>query len=210
VITGTPKSPGVSKISLSASNGFGRIATQLLTLQILSSLSAKPLGKMTAGVSAVVAVIPSISLAGSTYTLRGLPTWATFQESPSGTSSISGKPPVGSGGIYPLVFVSDSFGSNVIAQMNLVVNEAPRITSPPSTSVTHGKPFTFIASASGGYPQPIIFYVGTLPSGMKFVNNKNGTATLSGTISTKGTFYVVLSAACGQQRTQGLLVITSN
>jgi hypothetical protein len=210
VISGKPLVPGTYKITLSATNGFGVVAVQHVTLQILPSLSVRPLSPMIAGVGNSVAVLPLSSLAGAQYTLTGLPAWATFHESSTGAGLISGTPPVGSGGVYPLVISSSSFGDNVIVKMSLIVDEAPRFASPLAINVQSGRAFTYLATAIGGYPKPISYYAGSLPHGVKFVDNRNGTATVSGAISTKGRFFVILSAACGQQRTQTLLVITSD
>ena len=57
---------------------------------------------------------------------------------------------------------------------------APAITSPNSTTFIVGTPGSFTVIATGA-PIPGITATGTLPSGVTFVDNGNGTATLSGT-----------------------------
>jgi LmbE family N-acetylglucosaminyl deacetylase len=63
---------------------------------------------------------------------------------------------------------------------------APSITSASSTSFTSGtqKSFTVIAA---GNPAPALTETGTLPSGLSFQDNGNGTAGLSGTAKAVGT-----------------------
>ena len=52
-------------------------------------------------------------------------------------------------------------------------------TSPATAAATTGVPFSFTVSATGAVT-PIFKRTGKLPKGLKFVNNGNGTATLSG------------------------------
>ena len=58
-------------------------------------------------------------------------------------------------------------------------------TSPTTAVVTTGVPFSFTVSASGGVI-PTFFEKGKLPKGVTFVDNFDGTATLSGTPTTVG------------------------
>jgi hypothetical protein len=53
------------------------------------------------------------------------------------------------------------------------------ITSDPNASATAGSPFSFLVTTSGS-PTPNIKKRGRLPHGLHFVNNHNGTATISG------------------------------
>ena len=58
---------------------------------------------------------------------------------------------------------------------------AATFTSATSTKFTEGVAGTFNVVTTGGNPTPILTRTGTLPSGVGFVDNGNGTATLSGT-----------------------------
>lgn len=73
---------------------------------------------------------------------------------------------------------------------------APAITSAASTTFTTGIAGSFSVTASGT-PTPAITRTGALPSGVGFVDNGNGTATLSGTAAagTGGTYPITLTAA---------------
>src|SRR6185369_14503044 len=56
----------------------------------------------------------------------------------------------------------------------------PAITSANSTQFTAGTPGTFTVTTTG-FPPPALSETGALPSGVSFLDNGNGTATLSGT-----------------------------
>ena len=60
-------------------------------------------------------------------------------------------------------------------------SEAPSITSPNHLSVIEGSHLSFTVSAIGS-PTPSLARTGTLPSGVTFTDNHNGTATLSGNL----------------------------
>jgi hypothetical protein len=78
----------------------------------------------------------------------------------------------------------------------------PAITSPSSTTVTEGSPFSFPITTLG-IPTPKITKQGTLPRGVTFHNNHDGTATISGTAtstrheSALGTFPLTITATVG-------------
>lgn len=113
----------------------------------------------------------------------------------------------GSDALIPASITTDQRGSPRIA--NGVVDigavevqpstpQAPTITSAPnaifSTSVTNS--FTVVVP---GYPVPSIQEGGTLPSGVSFTDEGNGTAILSGTptLGSVGTYTLTLSAVNG-------------
>ena len=61
-----------------------------------------------------------------------------------------------------------------------IITPPPAITSAASTTFTVGKAGSFTVTTMG-YPTATLTETGTLPRGVAFVNNGNGTATLSGT-----------------------------
>ena len=73
---------------------------------------------------------------------------------------------------------------------------APSITSANNASFPAGHLTTFTVTTTGA-PQPSISESGTLPSGVKFHDNGNGTATLSGTPGSAGIFPIQFTAANG-------------
>jgi len=79
-----------------------------------------------------------------------------------------------------------------------VAGTAPAITSVKSTSFMVGAPATFTVTTTGS-PTPSLSKSGALPTGVTFVDNGNGTATLSGTPASgsDGTYALTFSANNG-------------
>jgi hypothetical protein len=75
--------------------------------------------------------------------------------------------------------------------VNVVVPKPPTIKSAAATTFTTGAAGSFTITAKGK-PTPALTESGVLPSGVTFVDNGNGTATLSGTpVAGNGGIYVV-------------------
>ena len=75
---------------------------------------------------------------------------------------------------------------------------APKITSADSTTFTVGKPCAFTVTSTG-VPIPNLSELGKLPSRVRFKDNGNGTAALSGTpaANTGGTYKFTIIARNG-------------
>src|SRR5205085_1489755 len=75
------------------------------------------------------------------------------------------------------------------------VNSPPAFTSGTSAAFAAGRPGQFLVTASGT-PPPALSVSPPLPAGLTFVDNGNGTATLSGTpaAGTGGTYPLTLTA----------------
>src|SRR5204863_4931898 len=71
-------------------------------------------------------------------------------------------------------------GSNGGSDFILTVVQPPTITSANSTAFTVGTAGTFTVTATG-VPTPTLSESGSLPGGVSFVDNGDGTATLRGT-----------------------------
>jgi hypothetical protein len=101
----------------------------------------------------------------------------------SATGVLSGTPVAGSAGTYPITFTaSNGVGSNAVQNFTLTVNQgvAPAITSAANTTFIAGTAGSFTVTATG-VPTPTLNESGSLPSGVTFTDNLNGTGTLSGT-----------------------------
>jgi len=79
---------------------------------------------------------------------------------------------------------------NQEVSVTIVIGEPPAITSASSTTFTVGAFGTFTVTTTGS-PTPSISQSGTLPNGVSFHDNGNGTATLSGTPTQSGTFNTI-------------------
>ena len=65
-------------------------------------------------------------------------------------------------------------------EMSIVVDEAPIITTGLREKAKVGTPFSFTVKTKG-YPTASLTELGTLPSGLTFTDNGNGSGTLAGT-----------------------------
>ena len=125
-----------------------------------------------------------------------LPNGVTFHDNGDGTATISGTPLINSCGVFPLVLTADNaVPPNAHQNFTLTVTQAPSFTSPNSTTFTINTPGSFTIAAFG-CPTPSIGETGTLPNGVTFSDNGNGTATLQGTPApgTAGNYTLLLSA----------------
>jgi hypothetical protein len=154
----------------------------------------------------------TVGTAGSfTVTATGVPTPTVIESStdtlPSGvtfnaatnapTGVLSGTPAAGTGGTYTLHFTAFNTVSSITQTFTLTVNQAPAITSPATATFTTGTPGTFIVRTTG-FPTPALTVTGILPTGVTFVDNGNGTATLASTAATPtGTYTLHFTAANG-------------
>ncbi|MFL6107806.1 MAG: putative Ig domain-containing protein, partial [Marmoricola sp.] len=119
----------------------------------------------------------------------------------AGTAKISGSAGNGTGGTYPGVVVqaSNGVGSPATKTVNVTVNEAPELVGPTEARFVTGSANT-IGFSSDGYPVATVTQTGTLPAGLTFHDNGNGSATISGTApaSALGTYPITITASNGQ------------
>ena len=131
----------------------------------------------------------------------------TFSESgtlPSGVTLssaglLSGTPGAGTGGTYPIsISASNGIGSPSTQSFTLTVDQAPAITSASSITFAVGTSGLFTVTSSG-FPTPTANESGPLPTGVAFIDNGNGTATLSGTpvAGTGGVYPITLTMSNG-------------
>ena len=100
--------------------------------------------------------------------------------------------------------------SSVTADAELYTASAgPAFTSPATLAVAIGTYSSFTVTTSGT-PTPVVSAVGTLPSGLAFTANANGTATISGTpaVGTAGTYDLTLTASNGVGSATQTLVVS--
>ncbi len=136
---------------------------------------------------------PSITESGT------LPTGVTFLDNGNGTGTLSGTPAPGTGGVYPITFTaSNGVGSPATQSFTLTVDQPPAITSANATTFLVGTLGSFTVTTTG-YPPPSIMETGALPSGVTFMDNGNGTGTLSGTPApgTGGVYNITFTASNG-------------
>ena len=199
-LSGTPTAAGTFAMDLAASNGQPSVGMQTLTVSVrqapsITSATSTTFNLNTPGSFLVTATgfpTPTVSFTGT------LPAGVSFSSGANGTATISGTP-TGTPGAFPLtITAANGAGTNATQNFTLIVAGAPAFTSAAATTFVAGTPGNFLVTASGG-PAPTIGLSGTLPAGVTFVNNGNGTATLAGTpgAGTGGTFPLTLTASNG-------------
>ncbi|MGA3221420.1 MAG: putative Ig domain-containing protein, partial [Acidimicrobiales bacterium] len=137
-----------------------------------------------------------------------LPSGLTFTDNGNGTATIAGTPAATSGAIYPITITATSTAGTSSQQFSLTVADAPSITSPSTATFSTGVDSTYDITTTG-YPAPTLTETaGTLPTGLVFTDNGNGTGTISGTpaTGTQGTYPVTLSATNSSGSTASLVV----
>lgn len=204
-LSGTPTAGtgGNYQFSLTASNGIGVNAVQLFTLTVKEApaITSNATKTFTVGNAATFTVqttgfpAASIQLSGQT-----LPNGVTFTDNLNGSATLSGIPLAGTEGNYALTFTaSNGVGAAFVQNFTLTVNSAPAITSANSKAFLVGVTDAFTVTATGS-PAPKIKLSGaSLPNGITFVDNNNGTATLSGTpgANTAGDYALTFTATNG-------------
>ncbi|MGD0084175.1 MAG: Ig-like domain repeat protein [Acidimicrobiales bacterium] len=110
-----------------------------------------------------------------------LPNGVSFLDNGDGTATLSGDPASGTGGSYPITITATN-GVNPPATQDftLVVQESPQITSASTTTFSVGQSGSFAVQTTGS-PTPSISESGTLPTGVTFTDDGDGTATIAGT-----------------------------
>ncbi|HXD85432.1 MAG TPA: putative Ig domain-containing protein [Urbifossiella sp.] len=199
--TPSPGTGGTYVITITASNGIGADATQTFTLNVLqapqiTSVNSATFTENVPGSFGVVAVaVPTAALSES----GALPNGVTFVDQGNGTAALAGTPALGSGGTYPItITASNGVSPDATQSFTLTVDQAPQVTSGNAATFTVGTLGSFDVTASG-IPAANLSEIGSLPSGVTFVNHGDGTATLSGTpaTGTGGTFVFTITASNG-------------
>jgi hypothetical protein len=154
---------------------------------------------------------PSIAIGGV-----ALPAGITFVEGTGankGTGTLSGTPAPGTGGTYALTFTATNVrGSSPTQNFTLTVRQAPAITSANTATFTRNVNGSFNITTTG-FPTPALSLTGTLPTGLTFTDNGNGTATINGTPTVGGSFpgfTVTASNGVGANANQALTIVVND
>jgi len=202
-LSGTPAAGtgGTYPLTITAANGTTPNATQSFTLTVNQAPAITSAGSTTFTVSSAgsFTVTAAGNPAASLSETGSLPTGVTFVDNGNGTGTLSGTPAAASGGTYPLTIrASNGVGTNASQSFTLTVTQPPAITSAGSTTFTVGSAGSFTVTTTGN-PTASLSKTGSLPSGVTFIDNGNGTGTLSGTpaAGTGGTYPLTITAANG-------------
>jgi hypothetical protein len=204
-LAGNPGVDGTFPITINATNGVSPDASQSFTLTVnpapaapvITSGSSTTFTEGSAGMFAVTSTgNPTAALSQS----GALPDGVTFSDNGDGTATLAGTPTAGSAGSYPITIgATNGVSPDASQSFTLTVNPAPAapvITSGSSASFTKGSAGTFTVTSTG-VPTAALSETGSLPSGVTFTDNGDGTATLAGNPGAAGTFPITIHATNG-------------
>src|SRR6266404_228842 len=202
--TATFPGPGVYVLRLAAFDGE-LTGTGDVTITVngvapqITSAAGTTLTVGTAGSFTVTSTgIPTATLSET----GSLPNGVTFVDNGDGTATLAGTPGAGTAGTYAItITASNGTAPDATQSFTLTVQptpQAPQITSANSTTFTVGNNGSFTVTSVGS-PTASVSETGALPSGVTFVDNQDGTATLSGTLAagTAGSYPITITATNG-------------
>ena len=191
-LSGTPSAGGIFSFTIMANNTAGS-ASQSFTLTVNQSpvINSANAATFTAGAAGSFTVLANGFPAPTLSENGTLPSGVTFNSS---TGALSGTPTAG--GTVNIIITASNVGGSVSQNFTLTVNQAPAITSANSATFTTGTPGSFAVTVTG-FPLPSLTETGALPGGVSFLENHNGTGTISGTPASSGTFTITLAAVNG-------------
>ena len=198
-VTGTGTTLSESTVEVTATSAAGS-ASEELSVQVgpAPAFTTGPTADFSVGttssftVSATGTGTVTLSPAGT------LPTGLHFASHGNGVATISGRPATGQGGSRTIqVTATDPYGTTV-ETLSVDVYETPAyVTSPGFTTAASfgitGTAYQWTVGATG-FPLPTLSLIGTLPAGVTFTAEKNGTAQIAGSPAkgTAGTYPLVL------------------
>jgi hypothetical protein len=200
-LAGTPAagSNGIYPITITASNGVSPDASQSFTLTVTGppTITSGHSTTFTEG-SVEDFTVTSTGTPAPSLTEHGrLPAGITFTDNGDGTADLAGTPATGSNGVYTLTIdAANGIAPRATQTFTLTVNAAPVFISADSTTFDQSSSGSFEVTTTGD-PTPSLIEFGTLPSGVTFRDNGNGTGTLAGATSQRGTFQFYFGADNG-------------
>jgi large repetitive protein len=204
-LVGTPPagSQGSYIFTLVATTQGGSTVHQTFTLWVKQQLAITSSDHVTftTGTAGSFTVTTAPAVTSVTITETGsLPSGVTFTDHGNGTATMAGTPAAGTAGTYAITLVASATGQFLSASQHftLTVSAPLMFTSADHVTFVVGSASSFTITTSG-FPVPVICLSRALPSGVTFLDNGNGTATLSGTpaAGSGGAYTLFLTASNG-------------
>ena len=197
--------PLTGTLTLSDNALNGSPATQQVSLSCTGTGTAPIItsgnnATFTVGTSGTFIVTTSGAPAASLSESGSMPSGITFVDNGNGTATLGGVPAAGTGGSYNVVITAaNGISPNATQSFTVAVDQPPAITSGNNTTFTVGSSGAFTVTTTAYPTAGFTETGGALPSGVTFVDNGNGTATLDGTPSagTAGVYNFTISAQNG-------------
>ncbi|WP_348789223.1 putative Ig domain-containing protein [Leifsonia sp. NPDC080035] len=211
-LTGTPTGPaGDYALAVAATNSAGRVvATIPYSLNQTAAFSSPPSAQFRVGSAGAFTITTTGRPTPSPIALSGpLPTGLTFTDAGNGSATIAGTPAPGTGGITTITLsATNGVGAPATQSLTISVLEAPRVTSSAETAARVGDAVSFTVTTAHAYPVPVLTRTGTLPAGLAFTDNGDGTASIAGTpTGPGGSFPITVGATSAAGSTAAPLTI---
>jgi hypothetical protein len=217
-ITGVPTGPtGDHTVTLTAHNtvkGEPRQDTTTLTIRI----DAQPVFRT--GTETLVATVGTpttrtLLVSGApeaALVAAGLPTWLTLTRTDVDTWTLTGTAPTGAGGRFVAHLTADNGILDPVTEtIGITVRERVTVLHATIGELREGTPATIDVTTQGGWPLVAALQVdGTLPDGLQFADDGDGTGRIVGTpaTGTVGRWPVTLVADNGVSPTRAPIVLT--
>src|SRR5207244_3667250 len=210
-LSGTPVagSEGVYFLTITAASGTPPDAVQLFTLTVQDAppvsqapaITSSSSTTFTAGTEGIF-TIHTTGVPTATLSLTGTqPSWLSFIDNTDGTATLVGTPDPGSNPSYAFtVTATNGVAPDAVQSFTLfVVNPPPAVTSVDNATFVIGTFGTFTVRTSPPVPSATVSFTGTLPQGISFVPNGDGTATVGGTApaASEGSYPININASQG-------------
>jgi fibronectin type 3 domain-containing protein len=187
-------------ITVTASNGLGTPATQSFDLTVTTATSAPAITSASSDTESF-GVPFSFTVTTTGYPLPALtksgalPAGVTFTDNGDGTATIAGTPAASALGVYSLTLKAKSSSGTTTQSFTLTITKSPVLHAVATKTAHAGTAFTLTVKSSGYYT-PSLSESGALPSGLTFIDNGDGTATLAGTpaVGSGGEYSVTVTA----------------
>ena len=186
------------------SNSEASVTTTPAVLTVGTAPTISTAAAATFGVTGQAQSFPIVAsgVPDATFTTSGtLPGWLTLVDDGAGRAHVAATPPAGSGAVHTFTIrASNGFSPTATQVFTLTVNESPTITNPDAFSLTTGTAGNFVVTTTVAFPAATaISVVGSLPLGLSFTDNGDGTATLAGTatVGSGGSYPLTVTATNG-------------
>ena len=207
-LTGTSIASGTYLIAITARNDAFPGTTQhfVLTISKSPSITSTDHAAFTVGAASTFTVTTTAGVPASTTLVHVgvLPTGVSFIDNGDGTVTLAGVPGAATGGTYPITFTASNGATpdpmqtfTLTVSPAVILQQSPAITSGVQTTFTIGGTGSFTVTTTGSPTVTTITATGTLPAGVSFTDNGDGTATLSGTSTMSGAFPISITASNG-------------
>jgi hypothetical protein len=207
----TTAAVGTYPVSISATNSSGSTATLALSVTVATSgppaITSPATADFNMGQAGEVAVTTTGGPTPALTESGALPAGLSFVASANGTALIEGTPTAA--GVTDVTVTATNSVSTATQTLAIVVDAGPSFTSAASGTLIQGVPGS-VTVTTGGYPAPSLGWSGTIPAGLSFTDNGNGTATIAGTPSSAGVTTLTLLATNTYGSTNQSFTLTVN